>query len=811
MVTFDACLNPQYNLIMHTWNLAWNDPLYPLLSADVRLGAVDFCDDQVWQLHLGAGDPPALALSTTYGLRARGMRLFPVFTEAGRAVSDPADFAGEVRFLQLHPNYLRCSFAPLDGIDVILEAWVPDSHTLSGRLRVRNNGPTPRQVRMEWVAQLSPVDGEQMHPASLSGVQVLCGATGNLKPLVFFTGGIPTVASPLPAFVCDFDLLPGTERTLRWAHVGLSDLEAGLDHARRTVAHPWDAAIARIALVNAAQVRIRTGDPALDATLHMAQNAALSLIHHHPEGDLPHPFFVTRRDPDLGYSLAGDGSDYPPAWRGGTPLTAWHLAQTLLLIAPEIVAGWVENFLQHTSPDGAVDMQPGPARQQSNVLAPPILISLAGEVFRRTRDRAWLERVFPKLIAFFHHWFHEHHDADGDGFPEWEHPLQLETEEHPAFTPWETWTQGLDVHTVEDPALGAMLIHAAHTLIDFAHTLQASAPLAALQALSENLHNALQLAWHPERGFLAWDRDTHRSPTGEQLGTFHAQADVEIRRRWETPQRLVLHLLNPDTTPHTVEVFIQGLAPGEKRRVERLSLSPAQWLGGQATLTSQETYIAVEHITLQDFSPKGTLLVSTADLAFDCLTHFLPLWAGVADEAQAEQMHALLTDPDGYDQPFGLPFCPTPPDEAAADTCLRVLWPWAGLVLDGLLRYGYRATAADFYLRTLNGTARILQQEHTFRRAVHAGDGRGLGERGSAFGLPPVGLFLRIAGIELISPWEVHVLDHNPFPWPLEVTWRGLHIRHTDTDTTITFPNGKQIHTLEIEVRVVGRPVAEKV
>jgi hypothetical protein len=77
---------------MRIWNLGAGDPLSLTLAADPRLGPTDYCDDQIWELQLGGGDPPAVALYTTFGLRARSLRIFPLFTEDDRTISDPSSF-----------------------------------------------------------------------------------------------------------------------------------------------------------------------------------------------------------------------------------------------------------------------------------------------------------------------------------------------------------------------------------------------------------------------------------------------------------------------------------------------------------------------------------------------------------------------------------------------------------------------------------------------------------------------------------------------------------------------------------------------
>ena len=66
---------------MRDWSLAPGDPLCLTLAADSRLSIPDYLNDHIWELIMGGGDPAALALRTTYGLRAKTMRLFLRFTE----------------------------------------------------------------------------------------------------------------------------------------------------------------------------------------------------------------------------------------------------------------------------------------------------------------------------------------------------------------------------------------------------------------------------------------------------------------------------------------------------------------------------------------------------------------------------------------------------------------------------------------------------------------------------------------------------------------------------------------------------------
>ena len=79
---------------MRDWDLTSGEPLSLCIAADARLCQPNYSDDQTWELRLEGGEPASLAIETTYGLRARGMRIFPAFQIGEQYRLDPATFAG---------------------------------------------------------------------------------------------------------------------------------------------------------------------------------------------------------------------------------------------------------------------------------------------------------------------------------------------------------------------------------------------------------------------------------------------------------------------------------------------------------------------------------------------------------------------------------------------------------------------------------------------------------------------------------------------------------------------------------------------
>ena len=174
---------------MRTWNLAAGDPLCMNLAADARLGKVDYANDHIWRIAWQNGAPPAVAIETTFGLRARSFRIFPRFSEADRTYTDPTEFASPPTVHQAFPNYIALQFTPIPGIDVTYEIWVPSSQTLAGRLTFTNLSADERSIQLDMTAQLTPSEGQRMASLELEAATVLSGISSDLSPIVFMTGG----------------------------------------------------------------------------------------------------------------------------------------------------------------------------------------------------------------------------------------------------------------------------------------------------------------------------------------------------------------------------------------------------------------------------------------------------------------------------------------------------------------------------------------------------------------------------------------------------------------------------------------------
>ena len=88
---------------------------------------------------------------------------------------------------------------------------------------------------------------------------------------------------------------------------------------------------------------------------------------------------------------------------------------------------------------------------------------------------------------------------------------------------------------------------------------------------------------------------------------------------------------------------------------------------------------------------------------------------------------------------------------------------------------------------------RALRHDRAFRSGYNSDTGDGLGDVDDAQGIMPLALFMRLAGVRVLS--ERRVWAGGPFALPKPVTVRqlGVEVVRSVTGAQITFPSGKRV------------------
>jgi hypothetical protein len=790
---------------MHSWNPPTKALRRVTLAADARLCTPDYCDDQIWQLSLAGGEPPALALETTFGLRARGLRLFPRFSEGDVTVNDPEQFANPPVIIRLYPNFLSARFSPFTDIDVEADYWVPQSQSVAGRLRITNQSRFLRQIRLDWVTLLTPIEqGQRMAALEIQATTVICGRSADLSPLVFLTGGPSVASGPYPALTLEFDLPANRSRQVTWSHAARRTPEDSFALAREIVTANWDAERAQIEMTNAGQIEIITGDPEWDLAFALATKDALGLFMG-PTSNLPHPSFVNSRQPDQGYSMRGDGSDYGYLWNGQSLLEAYYILDYILPGYPELAKGILYNFLYTQDQNGFVDWKPGLGGQRSNQLATPLLAGIALRIYEITEEKHFLEEVYPRLLKFFLAWFEPERDRDGDGIPEWDHPMQAGFDDHPIFARWHSWAEGVDISTAESPSLCAFLHRECKSLIRIGAIIDHPEIEPSLKMYLENLRIASESSWDPKTSSYHYrDRDTHYTSEGGRVGERWGSGELPTRHKFDWPVRLLVRVKASGETTRRPKIFFHGLSASGNHRVERLSLERFQWYMGWGTATSEYTYAVLENVEIQGLEDDDQIIVESVRLADMDHTLLLPLWSGIPSERHAQILvNQTVTSPSLFWRSFGLPACPMASNRPEAGICQSVHTIWNRLIGEGMLDYGYQMEAGELLGRIMKAMTKSIKETGSFFRYYNAETGEGIGERDALGGLAPIGLFLSALGVHLISSYKVFITGFNPFPWPVTVKYRGLTVLRQLDGTQITFPDGQTISVKDPNPQII--------
>lgn len=783
---------------MRELNLDFDVPLTFTIAADARESETNYVDDQIWEFAFNGGEPQAIALQTTYGLRAANMRLFPRFSISHESITDPKKFSKPPIIRRFYPNFLDLSYAPFDQIEVESEYWVPSSNAVSGRIVISNTSSKNQQVIFELVALLNPAEGgSRFSPQEIESAPVLVGETSNITPVVFITGGASTINSPYPALIHRLDLPPGKSRSFTWCQAGLGSALDSFAYARQISGWNWEAEIARVELQNSSQIEIFTGNEEWDNAFALAQKTAFSLFIGKTK-NLEHVSFISTRMPDDGYSYRGDGSDYGPQWSGQTPLDAYYLSTLCLPAAPELMEGVLENSLNSINENGEIDWKPGLGGQMSKRLATPILASLAWKIYEINDNVNFLEQIFPKLLKFFFSWFSPKHDRDEDGIPEWDHPIQAGFEDHPLFARWHKWAAGIDITTSESPSLCSFLYRECQSIIKIARLTKNNEPISALESLGEKLRLAVENSWDGDFSrYTYWDRDSHINSEKVVIGEQTGSGITHLNHQFAHPQRLVFRIKTSQETTRNSQITIHGRSLSGKHRVENLSPEKLFWFPGWGTSTSEMIYSSIEFVDIQGLDPADSVLITTSDLSIQDITTLLPIWAGISSPERIKTLvENTITDHNQYWGNFGLPACPNNEIQSANDVCRSIFLPWCQLIGEGMIFYGYQDEAAELVSRIMSAIIGTLKKNGSFRQFYNADSGKGLGDTNSLWGLAPLGLFLDALGVKLISPWKVFLKGKNPFPWPVTVKYRGMTILRGKNKTQVNFPDGQ---TLSVE------------
>ncbi|MCX6053566.1 MAG: hypothetical protein NTZ74_01370 [Chloroflexi bacterium] len=737
-----------------------------ILAADFRFSEINPDDDQIWLLSSAQGEPPALALQTTYGLRAVGMRVFPRFTINQDSISDPHAFSIRPGVDFSAPNFASLHYRPIASLEVHQKIWIPNSQNVVGQITLTNSESALLTVAMEWVVVLQPLhSGSPMSAAQISVNTVLAGQSQHLFPVFYLTGGPRADRSAFPSLHLDMVFSSHATRQFTWALSSLASTEASFFNARKLSAYSLENEQIKLQMNRKGQtIDFHFEEEKWDQVLSQSQDRCFQLLMP-PFREFKHPSYVIDRSPDLGYSPAEKGFG-----RGiQTTTELWEITQCLLPARADLVQDMLQNFIDHQEDNGRIDAQLSWEGKSTGLPGFPLLGAIVEQIYPYFEDRAWLSRIYPSLVRSVQIWFTPEFDQDQDGFPEWRHFVQTGLSEIPH--PDLELRNKLEVlvHSSEWPSLVALLWKECESLTRIGNWLMDDTFSADLEIRMDSLKKCFQECQDPALGRISLrDRTTHLLSRGKVVGSFRQNGRFERTVILKNPGRIYCQIEYKDGVIHPLECQIKGMRDHHNLSVT-FSGKQFHQQEGTGTLVSEQLFSGIHEITISGMEKGDRAVIGLPDHSIKDPLMLATLWSGILSQTEAEQLIAH------YDQDPAIVHSDLP-------LFLKIMW------IEGARRYGYGEKAASCYREWFlnpqstptpqSGKHQISDKPMTFS---------------SLYDLIPLSPLLKLLGIEKWSDSEILLTNSKVFFPQVNVQLRKIKIALEPKGTRVSSITGEDL------------------
>ncbi len=261
-----------------------------------------------------------------------------------------------------------------------------------------------------------------------------------------------------------------------------------------------------------------------------------------PEGATRFPYYVFSREPQWGWGHGGQ---------------VFHESLSMLAYALMDPAGAMASqrvYAERQHPDGYIPYRIGPylsetiAYEGNLTTSAPWYAWESWEVYRSTRDPAFLRDIYPSAVRFYD-WLAAHRDADGDGLYEWGAHAVLESVRDGDVAVWDQVGWPLQFEALD---LNAMMVAEAAALDSMALALGRRAEAARWGERAATLRRRIERTfWDESTGFYYHVDLRRRGFTHEKPNDLKRREIIGFLPLWagtaspERARRLIATLTDP--------------------------------------------------------------------------------------------------------------------------------------------------------------------------------------------------------------------------------------------------------------------------
>ncbi|NTV37246.1 MAG: hypothetical protein HGA53_09860, partial [Anaerolineaceae bacterium] len=197
-----------------------------------------------------AGEQSTLSLETSFGLRARLMRLYFLYKDVGKPTLGPEKRFSNTQFLEILPNYIKTLSRPFTDIEVTSEYFAQASDAIAGRITLNNTGSTTKYIQTDAFCKLIPFGQGKQAGVQQQGLnKVFAGHCGDIYPCFFITGGPEHNFGQSSSLRLSADLAPKGSTTYNWSMVSSTSLEESFTRAKQLISLDWEGTSAYLDLL----------------------------------------------------------------------------------------------------------------------------------------------------------------------------------------------------------------------------------------------------------------------------------------------------------------------------------------------------------------------------------------------------------------------------------------------------------------------------------------------------------------------------------------------------------------------------------
>ena len=763
-------------------NFSASAPKAYILAGDGLSNTINPDEDQIWSLNLGDSDNQILQIETTYGLQAKSMKLIPFLRINKESISKSSLFLQPSIVKNVTPTSIRTQFFHELDLEICFDVIIPQEKALMGAVEFRNTGKSRTNVHFNLAAVLVPMEqGVTIHPEKIGVNHILVGRTKEIIPVLFMSDAPTAISNPYPALSKTIKIRAGGTHSLTWVLVSDNSQEKSFEQARKLSAVNCQNLVAEnVRQVDAHTIHIQTGDPNWDAAILLSQTIAQTHLAKIEKKSQNQVFIKTRlHDHKLEISTL-------------SILEAFQFAQVLLPAKAQTMSMLLETLLEEINLE---TNKPSLNNTKTSVFSTcPMIAHLWGECMRIHPDKEQLQRVFPQLVAYYQAQIPEKSNQLLSDFPVFEasNQLHLQSGDY-KFDSWHSFGGGLDIQKVISPALASMLYREFNVIQKMAYQINDRSSGRRFGSLRKAARDQILSCWHQENKFFTYlDHTSQATSAREWFSSGNVQQVMSINREFSTPQRLLCHLFSDDENTKSCIITFEGLGESGKLLMEESNIPATRWVMGRTHVTTNFLFNELHKVIIEGLTSEDRYVLENVDLKQPDITCLLPIWSGGAKKKTFEALIESLRENLTQNWEYGIPETWVSTQSLPENLTVSVNVLWNTLIIEGLLQQGFQEEACIVFTKLMGNIVNGLIKFSGFYPTYDHQSGQPIGLENAVTGLPPLRLFLKIAGIELFSPNKIALWGDNPFPWPISIRWQGLYLKKEGVNTHVTFPNGAE-------------------